>query len=339
MGVIGITVAEGKYLAQEVHHDSDDSSYHPSNSRHQQLRAYEPVSHEAVSSGDPKHYQTLDLRYFRQGHLTQPQYHAVPRQIKYHEPEDQSYHRSVPQQVVYHQPEDQSYHRSVPQHVEYHQPEDQSYHRNHNIVYHHVPQGYQTQRQSYDVPQHQSYEAPQRQSYEDPQHQSYEAPQHQTYEAPQHQTYEAPQLQSYEVPKRKESYEVPHEPKEREEDAKYAEEEHQTSPAPKNSHAPYPSSRVQRDPRLPLYFTMYEKRVIQDPLTKYGKGPWRYLTYGHGITYGSKEPGKVFEKGYGYIRALGRDHCKEPGNICPPRDGKPFQYEGRKEPYFGYRPH
>ncbi|XP_035228459.1 extensin-2-like [Stegodyphus dumicola] len=93
------------------------------------------------------------------------------------------------------------------------------------------------------------------------------------------------------------------------------------------------------DPKLPQYFTMYEKRVIQDPTDKYGKGPWRYLTYGHGITYGSKEPGKVFEKGYGYIRALGRDHCKLPEHLCPPKDDKPFEYEGRKEPYFGYRPH
>lgn len=85
---------------------------------------------------------------------------------------------------------------------------------------------------------------------------------------------------------------------------------------------------------------MYEKRTIQDPLDKYGKGPWRYLTYGHGISYGSKGPGKVFEKGYGYIRALGRDHCKLPEHLCPPKDDdKPFEYEGRKEPYFGYRPH
>ncbi|GIX98835.1 uncharacterized protein CDAR_113771 [Caerostris darwini] len=100
------------------------------------------------------------------------------------------------------------------------------------------------------------------------------------------------------------------------------------------------NSRVVRDPRLPLYFTMYEKRIVQDPLDKYGKGPWRYLTYGHGITYGSKEPGKVFEKGYGYIKALGRDHCKLPENKCPRRDDdKPFEYQGRKEPYFGYRPH
>ncbi|GFY75632.1 uncharacterized protein TNIN_108011 [Trichonephila inaurata madagascariensis] len=101
-----------------------------------------------------------------------------------------------------------------------------------------------------------------------------------------------------------------------------------------------PNSLVVRDPKLPLYFTMYEKRIIQDPVDKYGKGPWRYLTYGHGITYGSKEPGKVFERGYGYIRALGRDHCKLPGNRCPQKDDdKPFEYEGRKEPYFGYRPH
>ncbi|KAF8783385.1 hypothetical protein HNY73_013550 [Argiope bruennichi] len=100
------------------------------------------------------------------------------------------------------------------------------------------------------------------------------------------------------------------------------------------------NSRVVRDPRLPLYFTMYEKRIVQDPVDKYGKGPWRYLTYGHGITYGSKEPGKVFERGYGYIRALGRDHCKLPENKCPRKDDdKPFEYEGRKEPYFGYRPH
>ncbi|KAG8199699.1 hypothetical protein JTE90_022148 [Oedothorax gibbosus] len=100
-----------------------------------------------------------------------------------------------------------------------------------------------------------------------------------------------------------------------------------------------PTSLVKRDPKLPLYFTMYEKRIIQDPTDQYGKGPWRYLTYGHGITYGSKEPGKVFEKGYGYIRALGRDHCKLPENQCPPKDDKPFEYDGRKEPYFGYRPH
>ncbi|GFY14662.1 uncharacterized protein TNCV_647061 [Trichonephila clavipes] len=101
-----------------------------------------------------------------------------------------------------------------------------------------------------------------------------------------------------------------------------------------------PNSLVVRDPKLPLYFTMYEKRIIQDPVNKYGKGPWRYLTYGHGITYGSKEPGKVFERGYGYIRALGRDHCKLPDNRCPKKDDdKPFEYEGRKEPYFGYRPH
>ncbi|XP_015905493.2 uncharacterized protein [Parasteatoda tepidariorum] len=101
--------------------------------------------------------------------------------------------------------------------------------------------------------------------------------------------------------------------------------------------SPYPPPK--RDPKLPLYFTMYEKRIIQDPMDKYGKGPWRYLTYGHGITYGSKEPGKVFERGYGYIRALGRDHCKLPDNLCPKRDEKPFEYDGRKEPYFGYRPH
>ncbi|GIY64298.1 uncharacterized protein CEXT_102091 [Caerostris extrusa] len=106
------------------------------------------------------------------------------------------------------------------------------------------------------------------------------------------------------------------------------------------SHGNSGNSRVVRDPRLPLYFTMYEKRIVQDPLDKYGKGPWRYLTYGHGITYGSKEPGKVFEKGYGYIKALGRDHCKLPENKCPRRDDdKPFEYQGRKEPYFGYRPH
>ncbi|GBN09106.1 hypothetical protein AVEN_162071-1 [Araneus ventricosus] len=117
--------------------------------------------------------------------------------------------------------------------------------------------------------------------------------------------------------------------------------DHESTPEYKQPAGPQPpNSRVVRDPRLPLYFTMYEKRIIQDPVDKYGKGPWRYLTYGHGITYGSKEPGKVFEKGYGYIRALGRDHCKLPENKCPRSDGdKPFEYEGRKEPYFGYRPH
>ncbi|XP_054707949.1 uncharacterized protein LOC129217645 [Uloborus diversus] len=105
------------------------------------------------------------------------------------------------------------------------------------------------------------------------------------------------------------------------------------------SQSPEYASKVVKDPKLPQYFTMYEKRIIADPTDKYGKGPWRYLTYGHGITYGSKEPGKVFEKGYGYIRALGRDHCNLPDHLCPPRDEKPFEYEGRKEPFFGFRPH
>lgn len=209
-----------------------------------------------------------------------------------------------------------------PEELQYsHEPENPSYYQPST-----VPETSPVSYQPVNQPTHYSYSAPKThypvESYQPPQQSSY-------YQSNPPETY--PQ-----APPAYQSLQEPNHYPSKSPDTSYPEASVSYQPAQQPNHQP---PQAKRDPKLPLYFTMYEKRIIQDPTDKYGKGPWRYLTYGHGITYGSKEPGKVFEKGYGYIRALGRDHCKLPENQCPPSNDKPFEYDGRKEPYFGYRPH
>ncbi|XP_076365763.1 uncharacterized protein LOC143254467 [Tachypleus tridentatus] len=83
---------------------------------------------------------------------------------------------------------------------------------------------------------------------------------------------------------------------------------------------------------------IYEKRAQFDSPENYGKGPWELFTYGFGVKYGSNPFAQV-EKGFGYVKALGREYCQENPAQCPGyTDTKPFIYHGVKEPYWGYRP-
>ncbi|XP_076318845.1 uncharacterized protein LOC143229872 [Tachypleus tridentatus] len=88
---------------------------------------------------------------------------------------------------------------------------------------------------------------------------------------------------------------------------------------------------------LTKYVVMYEKRAQFDSPESYGKGPWELFTYGFGVKYGHN-PTKRIEKGYGYVKALGRDFCKENPEHCASFfDPNAFLYRGIKEPYWGYQ--
>ncbi|XP_067136116.1 uncharacterized protein [Centruroides vittatus] len=83
----------------------------------------------------------------------------------------------------------------------------------------------------------------------------------------------------------------------------------------------------------------YEERDFYDDPKVYGHGPWRFERHGYGVNYGIKDPGIAYEKGYGYIKAFGRDFCPYPIDQCAHFNPEIFQYNGdRTEPYFGWRP-
>ncbi|XP_076312301.1 uncharacterized protein LOC143225933 [Tachypleus tridentatus] len=91
-------------------------------------------------------------------------------------------------------------------------------------------------------------------------------------------------------------------------------------------------------PNSKLSVVIYDKRAIFDPPGQYGKGPWELFTFGYGVKYGF-DMNKFFEKGYGYVKALGRDFCRKNPHSCPSYySPQPFTYRGTKEPYWGFRP-
>ena len=56
---------------------------------------------------------------------------------------------------------------------------------------------------------------------------------------------------------------------------------------------------------------IYDHRAEHDPKEQYGRGPWNYYGYGYGLEYQYDPDGKYQrQKGYGYVRAYGRDFCK-----------------------------
>ncbi|GFU34747.1 uncharacterized protein NPIL_545101 [Nephila pilipes] len=339
----------------------------------------EPISNSyevhRKQPAETHYYKPANSPYPQPDHFQQTHaYRIIPSEDKYYQPKDNGYYDSKasihdqPQVIYYRQPE--SHHKEPEYHVPHpqsHKPRAPQYEQSDELQYSHGPE--QSAHHQPIVPKishaspiyHQPI-APQTPHVSPAYHQPAtpqisHAPRiyHQPTApeppriSPEHHQPAAPESSGYHQPAAPESsgYHQPAAPESSGYHSAAPESSGYHSAAPESSgyhksEVPKtpPNSQAVRDPKLPLYFTMYEKRIIQDPVNNYGKGPWRYLTYGHGITYGSKEPGKVFERGYGYIRALGRDHCKLPDNRCPKRDeDKPFEYEGRKEPYFGYRPH
>ncbi|CAG2169978.1 unnamed protein product, partial [Oppiella nova] len=65
---------------------------------------------------------------------------------------------------------------------------------------------------------------------------------------------------------------------------------------------------------------IYDHRAYHDPIHYYGRGPWKYFGHGYGIDYGYDTDGSSsHEKGYGFIKAFGREFCKD-GTKCRPPD-------------------
>ncbi|KFM78378.1 hypothetical protein X975_20520, partial [Stegodyphus mimosarum] len=315
--VFSISLAEPKYepryLSQEVE-SSENREYHP----YPEPRGYKP-------------YDIYSKPY-------EPQYQSIEPQYKNSEPAHYQVDSKPASGSPYPQPNQPLYNQ--PQQITYIQKPQVSDVDHQQISYRPPPKEVyiQTEQPLHKQPQATVYHNQGQREYEPSQISHYQRAPVAAYQAPQElqyiQTAEPKHVQPVET-KYVHSDKLKYIPVEEPKYVPVEEPKHTQVVQPQQPH----SAAQPYDPKLPRYFTMYEKRVIQDPTDKYGKGPWRYLTYGHGITYGSKEPGKVFEKGYGYIRALGRDHCKLPEHLCPPKDDKPFEYEGRKEPYFGYRPH
>ncbi|XP_076336267.1 uncharacterized protein LOC143239243 [Tachypleus tridentatus] len=87
-----------------------------------------------------------------------------------------------------------------------------------------------------------------------------------------------------------------------------------------------------------LSVLIYDKRALFDPPGHYGKGPWEIFTHGYGLKYGFNND-KFTEKGYGYVKALGRNFCRDNPHSCPNYyNHRPFVFRGIREPYWGYRP-
>ncbi|XP_053211458.1 uncharacterized protein LOC128395087 [Panonychus citri] len=91
----------------------------------------------------------------------------------------------------------------------------------------------------------------------------------------------------------------------------------------------------------PVRVKMYDHRAEHDPKHLYGTGPWNYYGYGYGIEYAYKPDGTFNrEKGYGYLKAFGRDFCKYK-DLSKCRKSHPKKTEkiiNRGEPFWGQPP-
>ncbi|RWS07378.1 hypothetical protein B4U79_14431, partial [Dinothrombium tinctorium] len=84
---------------------------------------------------------------------------------------------------------------------------------------------------------------------------------------------------------------------------------------------------------------IYDHRAEHDPIELYGNGPWKYRGHGYGIEYQYLPDGSYErQRGYGFIKLLGREFCKPNSLICRPSDpnffDKLFSYN-RGEPFWG----
>uniref|UniRef100_T1KN15 Uncharacterized protein n=2 Tax=Tetranychus urticae TaxID=32264 RepID=T1KN15_TETUR len=91
----------------------------------------------------------------------------------------------------------------------------------------------------------------------------------------------------------------------------------------------------------PVRVKMYDHRAEHDPKHLYGTGPWNYYGYGYGIEYAYKPDGTFNrEKGYGYLKAFGRDFCKyKDTRRCRKSNSKQtVKIINRGEPFWGQPP-